>query len=318
MKLSEIFYEAMWAGLNKTPALRFDANLPKYLSDFILFQWQWAGLQHQNVEVIPSLPHFVFKSPPPKRYSLAIMFSGGIDSMVAAFWATHQLWYDPSEVVLVSVDYGSPYHHAETKSRKRLLEHIFKPMGFNVAEATFSNISVITPLRNGLVPVRNSMLASVGLEYSDTVWIIGNYIPRTGLISKLRGDKNSDFFEKISRVASLFIDKTCRISSPFLHLSKAGSIIWLVELLGKDKAIDLISQTVSCYAADGNICGQCPSCAAASTALWKAGLGAFAVDRYKGTKAGNIIEAHIRNGDPTDVSSTPPAARTLPELHEIP
>ncbi len=182
--------------------------------------------------------------------NLSIMFSGGLDSLIAWFYAVKN-GYKPQAI---NVNLGQPYADKEIQSIKKLQSKFDIPVDFINMKELFPLIE--KRLSNQIIPSRNVMLATIGSMFNPIVWI-------NALESEVNGkehDKSYKFFNNLSEFLSFtnnyFQDNTT-ITSPFLHMTKADTIKWALNNgLTKEDLFD----TSTCYDGEYLKCGKCLSC----------------------------------------------------------
>lgn len=196
------------------------------------------------------------------RYDLAIAYSGGMDSSIAAVYADLALQHNHQSVVLVHTNYGAPYAAKELRVSRALYDKVLWNHA-NVFKHVDLKVPTIDESRMGkgyIVPLRNAVLAATAAYFSSNVWIVGNYRPDDAAEGAAI-DKGRRFYGEMSALLSQQYKRPVIVSSPFLHWTKADSVRWLLERLGVDKATSLLELTTSCYDADAHRCGLCSSCA---------------------------------------------------------
>jgi len=182
--------------------------------------------------------------------NLSLLFSGGLDSVIAYQYALKG-GYNPTAIY---VDMGQSNAEKEKEAISKLPSSL-KP------ELNVINMQELIPLlssrlSNQIIPSRNVMLATIGSMFNSTVWL--------GVLDGEQNgkehDKSPKFFRDTSSLLSFtnenFQDQT-NITSPFLHMTKAETIGW--ALANNIKKEDLF-ETTSCYDSKESKCGKCLTC----------------------------------------------------------
>ncbi|MFA5750088.1 MAG: 7-cyano-7-deazaguanine synthase, partial [Candidatus Shapirobacteria bacterium] len=179
---------------------------------------------------------------------LVLMYGAGIDSTIA-IWYALALGY--KRIALFQVNYGAPYAGKEAQVTERLKEMLPSSVRIKRALPVFKGVPAfnITEAKMGkgyIIPVRNAVLASIGAGIGNNVWIVANYRK----IDDEPGaavDKNRRFFADISYLLSRMLPEPITVSSPFLHLTKRQTIEWFIEELGRERALEILKLTTTCY-----------------------------------------------------------------------
>jgi 7-cyano-7-deazaguanine synthase in queuosine biosynthesis len=199
---------------------------------------------------------------------LAICQSGGLDSMIACFWAIRELKIPSSHIDLVFVDYGSPYNKKEIEVFKNLLS--LYSCHFGVCRARIISLEGVKldSSRFGkgyIIPNRNAVIASLAaFSYGiNEIWISANFRK----IDDEPGaavDKNRRFFGTMTSLLSQATKSYTKVCSPFLHLSKSDIVKWFFEPkcsgLSHEVATELVRATTTCYDHVKLSCGHCFAC----------------------------------------------------------
>ncbi len=178
--------------------------------------------------------------------NLTILYSGGLDSYIAYFYA-RAYGYVPE---LVYVDLGHPYAEKEKRA-----------IGKNGLPCTMLDFSSLYPaiksrLSNQIIPSRNLLFAVLGGMVNERVWIGALDGEQNG---KER-DKSERFFqlstELLTYINNFFQARTI-VESPFAQMTKSEVIAWgVANGVPKEKLFD----TVSCYDPVHDKCGECLTC----------------------------------------------------------
>jgi 7-cyano-7-deazaguanine synthase len=200
-----------------------------------------------------------------------VLFSGGVDSTAALFWALDKF----TRVFALSVDYKQR-HRIEIKLARKLTQRlsvphkIFKLDLSRIGGSSLTDLgkplpefSDVKDLEGGLpttyVPFRNGLFISLAAAWSE---VLGaqNIICGFNIIdSPNYPDTRPSFVSAMEKAVNLgsssaFGQKKIKIHAPFIEMKKSEIIT-----AGLDLGADF-SYSISCYAGDEIPCGRCPSC----------------------------------------------------------
>jgi 7-cyano-7-deazaguanine synthase in queuosine biosynthesis len=190
--------------------------------------------------------------------TVALLFSGGMDSFIAY----HYLTVKNIKVIPIYVHYGGKYCDKELRVAKKLIPET------KIIENQF-NLGSLESGEKAFLPNRNVYLISRATEFADTVIF-------AGLKDDNVGDKTPAFSDAMSKMLSLSMNRKITVDSPFWFLEKIDIIEWFLENIGKSHGIRtsqrLLKQTTSCYHIWKEHCGECPSCFRKACALYFNGI----------------------------------------------
>jgi 7-cyano-7-deazaguanine synthase in queuosine biosynthesis len=216
------------------------------------------------------------------RRRLVIMYGGGVDSTIAAYHAIKGLHYPFEQVCLVQVSYGAPYEKKEEIAFRELAP-FFTNLGISCVNLALTpridHLDEKGMPKGYIIPFRNAMLAAIGAMYGETVWIVANY-RKVDDEPGAAVDKNRRFYGLMSQVLSEVYREPRRVESPFLHMSKADTIRYFREMVGRKKAIEVLRKTTTCYHGEHHRCGTCYACAKFLLAVNDAGLATDFLDQF--------------------------------------
>lgn len=181
--------------------------------------------------------------------NLSIMFSGGLDSLIAYYFAVKK-GYTPQ---CIWVDLGHPYANKEMTAMKNAV-----PSFISLTYLDFKNLypAISHRLKNQIIPSRNLMLATIGAMFNDRVWI-------NALDGEQNGkehDKSERFFEDSTKLLSFlneFFQQKTIVESPFATMTKTEIVTWALESgVPQQQLLD----TTSCYDGATMKCGKCLTC----------------------------------------------------------
>jgi len=164
------------------------------------------------------------------KYNEILFVSGGIDSYVC--------WEKTNRPHAIFIDYGQPYLDIEENAIDILY-------GDKVEKI---KISPLPELKQVHVPARNLMFCTIGVRFSDTIYL-------AGVKDELCSDKSPAAFRNISKILSDHSGFKVIVHSPLWGYTKSQAIAEYIKLGFDTKKL---LQTVSCYSK--NICNNCDSC----------------------------------------------------------
>ncbi len=204
--------------------------------------------------------------------SALVMFSGGLDSAVALFWALHRNF----KVETITFDYflrGTKERRSAMNLSKltRTKQHIID-VGFmkEIEDADdLERNPNLSSAPGAYIPSRNMIFYSVATslsELSNTKYIVGGHNKDD---TKSFPDSSSRFFKQFNKTSAIGLythGKTGRVILPFAGLSKA-QVVSLGARLGVPFEL-----TWSCHRSQSRPCGECHSCVLRTAAFREAGI----------------------------------------------
>ena len=181
-----------------------------------------------------------------RKSSTVVLFSGGLDSLLAALLAER----NEDGLLCLTIDYGQ--NKQEQRAARELCQHYgWKQMTAKVTPFPHST----DPNGTNLIPGRNAMFLSLAAATMVNGKI---YVGCNADDNRDYPDCREEFFTAYQRMLSVQ-GREIIIKKPLINLSKAE----VVTQLRKRGAP--IEKTVSCYAGRG--CGQCNACKLRESAL---------------------------------------------------
>lgn len=239
----------------------------------------------------------IYQSKSRKVAGCLVLFSGGIDSTTALYWALKRY----QRVQPLIFDYGQR-HRVEIKMAKKTCQRLgLKPKIIKIdlrqiggSALTDEKIKVpefkkTEQIKEGLpatyVPFRNGIFIALGVALAETLNICDLVCGFNVIDSPNYPDTTRSFARAMEKAinegtGARFKTEKFRIIAPFLSLKKS-EIIRLGLSLGAD-----YSYSVSCYAGGEIPCGQCSSCLLRARAWKEAGQEDHLLARLK--KEGKI------------------------------
>jgi 7-cyano-7-deazaguanine synthase in queuosine biosynthesis len=217
-----------------------------------------------------------------QRKPLVICYSGGMDSVIAYYWALHQ-GYLPEDVMLLNFNIGNNYADKEAKAR----EEIGLPFTSIDLPIVSEELGNMTTKDQYIIPGRNLVFATIAAGFGERVWIVGVKFEDHPLMF----DKNSAFYRTASLACSQAIGATTVVESPFVDWTKTDMIQFMLDQGLEDK----LRPTVSCYHDSLKRCGDCGLCFKRALAMWAAGLderAEYAQDPFTSDTARSFVRAY--------------------------
>jgi 7-cyano-7-deazaguanine synthase len=200
-----------------------------------------------------------------------VLFSGGIDSTTALYWA--QSCSD--EVFAFTVDYGQK-HKIEIESSKKITEGLKIPHKIIRIDLTQIGGSSLTDKKidlpvfehasrtkkgipNTYVPFRNGILLALAAAWGDVIGIDSIIVGFNVIDSPNYPDTRQSFVRAMEKAVNIGTrtsssGRKIHVKAPFIRMKKS-EIIKKGLSLGTD-----YSFSISCYAGSEIPCGECSSC----------------------------------------------------------
>lgn len=233
----------------------------------------------------------IFSDLDPSKGAVCVL-SGGMDSTIAtaiasryfdklraiSFYYKQKLVVELDLAVLTTKNLGIPHHDLDIG----FLGDISQQVSSNIIGSSIEVPSIKevlgSPQPVTYVPNRNSILLNIAAAYAESNGL--GYVI-TGLQSHdTYGyyDATPTFVEKMNSLWSLNRKSAIGLVAPFIKMSKAHEINELVEAFGRESAIEILKNTITCYNPSYNIngdhlsCGRCPSCSERINAFMQVGI----------------------------------------------
>jgi 7-cyano-7-deazaguanine synthase len=214
--------------------------------------------------------------------SAVVLFSGGIDSTTALYWARSKA----EKVSALTIDYGQR-HRVEIRLSGRITEGIGVPQKIiridlrQLGGSALTDPAIPLPEYNSVedlaggvpatyVPFRNGIFLSLAAAWADVISSEAIVCGFNVIDSPDYPDTRKPFVRAVEKAVNLGTrasesGKNIQILAPFIDLSKAR-IIEEGLRLGAD-----YSYSISCYAGVEIPCGRCSSCLLRKKAWAEAG-----------------------------------------------
>ena len=194
-----------------------------------------------------------------------VVFSGGLDSTVALYWAKKTY----SEVATISFNYGSKHNEIEYAHAKKTCQKLgvnnvridldfmnkyFKSdllkSGGKIPDGYYTEEN----MKSTVVPFRNGIMLAISAGYAESigcdVLILGNHSGDHAIYPDCR----PEFITGIKEAVKQGTEKNIDVVSPFCNMTKTD-----IVKLGKELNVDF-SLTYSCYKGGEKHCGTCGTC----------------------------------------------------------
>ncbi len=228
-------------------------------------------------------PSFIITLGSMEMEKTTVLFSGGIDSTTAVYWALDR----HKQTSAVTFDYGQK-HKVEIASARRIaamLEIPHKILRVDLEQIGGSSltdpsvplpeIKTVSQIKSGLpatyVPFRNGIFLALAAAWAETQDITGIVCGFNVIDSPNYPDTRERFVKAMEKAVNegtgaALGKKKIAILAPFLDMSKSG-IIELGLALGAD-----YSYSISCYGGSEIPCLRCSSCVFRRKAWEEAGI----------------------------------------------
>lgn len=181
-----------------------------------------------------------------------VLFSGGMDSATALWWAKSQGW----NVIALEFDHKDR-PNGEREACKRLCE-IAKVSDRVEMNLPFIEVAEKEGWYIGFIPLRNliyyALAASVAYKF-NAKYLVGGHLKTDGAVFK---DAQSEYFALLNKLIvdarSSKADGICKITLPFINIDKSE-----VVALGRKFGVPF-EHTWSCMLNEEKPCGKCIPC----------------------------------------------------------
>lgn len=206
-----------------------------------------------------------------------VVYSGGLDSTVALYWAKKQF----NSVETISFNYGSKHNDIEysyaLKTCQKLnikntrididfINKYFKSdllkSGGEIPEGYYTEEN----MKSTVVPFRNGIMLAIAGGFAESqdcdILVLGNHSGDHAIYPDCR----PEFIQGIKEAIYQGTEKHIEVVSPFCNMSKSD-----IVRLGNELNVDF-SLTYSCYKGGEKHCGKCGTCTERIEAFKLAGV----------------------------------------------
>jgi 7-cyano-7-deazaguanine synthase len=196
-----------------------------------------------------------------KADKCVVVFSGGPDSTVVAYWARKQGY----EVHALTFKYGQ-IAEKEVKHANLIAEKLdipIKIMDLSSLKDIFTGVTALcdknielTPTFTQpiIVPFRNAIFLSIAVAYAVSIGDAEVFYGAQGSDEPFYPDCRKEFYKSFENTARLGTNAEIRIEAPFSNLQKSE-----VLKIGMQLGVPF-ELTWSCYRDEDKHCGTCESC----------------------------------------------------------
>lgn len=211
----------------------------------------------------------------PKRGSVLVIYSGGMDSLTLLHWCLARY----ERVDAVSFDYGQRHSreldYAEHECSRISVSHTvfdltnLRPL---VSSALTSNIDVpeghyaAETMKATVVPGRNTIMLSIAMGIAESRSISTVAYGAHAGDHHIYPDCRPEYFDALQVVFERATEGRVRLLAPFLYYSK-GHIV----RIGRQLCVDY-ARSWTCYVGDRQPCGQCGACVERAEAFAENGI----------------------------------------------
>lgn len=179
-----------------------------------------------------------------------MLYSGGADSLA--------IWYMMGKPKGIYVKINAPYQDKEIAAIERQMQAL---PDLSVEYIDGPDIGS-QEHSDGFIPLRNTVLIVTAVAHTNA-----NILYVGFLRGEASTDKDAKFLDLVSEVITHSEGRAVNVVAPAIHMTKPELLLWL-----KREYPDApLHETVSCYAANGEPCGDCPSCFRADAAKYLSG-----------------------------------------------
>jgi 7-cyano-7-deazaguanine synthase len=213
----------------------------------------------------------------------AILFSGGIDSTTALYWARQEF----TEVTALIVRYGQR-HQIEASMAEKICRTLYIP--FSILDLPLDKLLCSALLDETLIIPENlaSSKSAAGVPFTYVPFRNGIFLALAAGFAESHGirhlitgfnhidspdypDTTADFVAKMTAAinagtSAALTGQDFTIHTPLLHMTKKDIIAYGLTLNAD------YSHSVSCYRGDEMPCGHCPSCDIRARAFAELGM----------------------------------------------
>jgi 7-cyano-7-deazaguanine synthase len=207
--------------------------------------------------------------------SYLVVFSGGLDSTCALYWAKAQ----GEKVVAVNFAYGSNHEKKECAAAKKIaaesgIELLHVNLDFFRKHFFSALLGGIVPqgeyqpenMKSTVVPFRNGIMLSVAAGIAESRGLDAVVLGNHGGDHFIYPDCRPGFISAMNDAISAGTDGAVKVISPFCDMDKAD-IVRVGAQLGVD-----FGQTYSCYQGGDIHCGKCATCLERKAAFIASGV----------------------------------------------
>lgn len=187
---------------------------------------------------------------------VVILTSGGLDSIIAYYYAKIERGLSDEDILPLWVDLGHPYNKKEENVIDCMPFEITK-MRLDLIRSEFDNIPGKGDGQQ-IIPGRNLILASIASSFGEEIWLMALDGERH-IYAKER-DKSERFFKDATELLTYVFNISrpeTRLVTPFENMTKTEILAWAIK---NEVPKYVIKLTSTCYDDKYKSCGDCPAC----------------------------------------------------------
>jgi len=176
-----------------------------------------------------------------ERLDRILLFSGGVDSVVAYYYLNKpNLLYINTNCKYSKQEYDSAYNFFEKEMKNNFVSVSYYSLDLSQFEQPDANI-----------PARNALLLTIGSQYADTVYLVVQRGEDSG------PDRCGSFFKRMSQMLTDCHQRKIVCDSVFPGKTKCDMVEFYMNSVGNAQ---YLLDAYSCYSGQEQPCSTCPAC----------------------------------------------------------
>jgi len=175
------------------------------------------------------------------RHNEILLFSGGVDSVIAYFYL--------NKPPLLHINTKSKYSEREYSCMLKFDGNVYKDglpkiYTYNIKLSHFEQL-------DSNIPARNLLLLTIGSQYADTVYLVAQRGEDRG------PDRCGSFFKRVSQILTDCHQRKIVCDQVFPSKTKQDMVSWYLK---QNLPIEYLLDAYSCYSGYEKPCSTCPAC----------------------------------------------------------